>query len=277
MKILLLFTTLFAFIGLCQAAEPENTVNLRLVTYNVACGQWGTPQEIGKALSKEKPDIVFLNEVPTASEGKDVEDWTKLVAKELGLKHVYVGTISSANHKAPDWGDLTGNHGGKFKSIISRTPLIKTEDIATKGRGWSPASAIRVVTKVAGSEISLYSLHLPGTRVWDKSMHQSLAAEIMKRDATGNIMVAGDFNESTDGVVMKELTKQCKLTNVNKNRAIDHILYRFKPTATAKDVKIEWGPKEPEREKKPMRSNRRGHLSDHPWAAATLELKPEAK
>ena len=56
-----------------------------------------------------KLDIIGFNEVPDG-------DWTARVGKVLGMKHCYVGKISSANHK------------DKYKSILSRTPLQGTAE-----------------------------------------------------------------------------------------------------------------------------------------------------
>ena len=94
------------------AAEPDSqdgTTKLRVVAYNVACGQWATPEQIAGLLKPLNPDIVLLSEVPKPNRGKEVKDWSLRVAEELGLKHVHVGTSSSAGHKSPEWGDATGN------------------------------------------------------------------------------------------------------------------------------------------------------------------------
>ena len=127
-----LLITLLSF-ALFPIALPAQTVEgtpakLRVVAYNVACGQWATPERIAKELKDLKPDIVLLSEVPKANRGKKVKDWSRRLADALDLDHVEVGTVSSANHKAPKWGDPTGNYGGKFKSILSRTPLTKGKD-----------------------------------------------------------------------------------------------------------------------------------------------------
>ena len=62
-------------------------------------------------------------------------DPARRLADALGLDHVHVGTVSSAGHKSPKWGDPTGNYGGKFKSILSRTPLTGGMDISVEGSG----------------------------------------------------------------------------------------------------------------------------------------------
>jgi endonuclease/exonuclease/phosphatase family metal-dependent hydrolase len=118
--------------------------------------------ELLEELKALKPDIVLLSEVPKANRGKKAKDWSRRMADALNLDYVHVGTVSSAGHKSPKWGDPTGNYGGKFKSILSRTPLTGGKDISVEGSGWKRASAVRVETEIEGRKLALYSLHLPG-------------------------------------------------------------------------------------------------------------------
>ena len=101
--------------------DPSNPTKLRVIAYNVACGQWATPERIAEELKVLEPDIVLLSEVPKVNRGKKVKDWSQRLADALGLDHVHVGTVSSAGHKSPKWGDPTGNYGGKFKSCLLYT------------------------------------------------------------------------------------------------------------------------------------------------------------
>ena len=138
--------TLVSALLMSTVLHGADTMKLRVVAYNVACGQWATPEQIAEVLKPLNPDIVLLNEVPKADQGKDVKDWSRRLAEQLGLKHVHVGTVSSANHKSPRWGDVTGNYGGKYKSILSRTPLSESKEFLVEGSGWKRASAVRVET-----------------------------------------------------------------------------------------------------------------------------------
>ena len=59
------------------AAEPDSqdgTTKLRVVAYNVACGQWATPEQIAGLFKPLNPDIVLLSEVPKPNRGKEVKD-----------------------------------------------------------------------------------------------------------------------------------------------------------------------------------------------------------
>lgn len=259
-------------------ADQDSTTKLRVVAYNVACGQWATPEQIAELLKPLNPDIVMLSEVPKANRGKDVKDWSLRMAEALNLEHVHVGTVSSAGHKSPKWGDPTGNYGGKFKSILSRTPLTEAKDIAVEGSGWKRANPVRAETVIAGRKFALYSLHLPGfahhkkprTKVeaWEGSKHKQLAEHIKAEDASYEVIVGGDFNEWTDGLVMRALLKETKLENATKEQSIDHILYSTKGQVKLLDSKRDWGPKNQNDQN--IKSN--GCLSDHPWVYCELEI-----
>ena len=91
MHVTRLLITLLSFAS-CHFALPaqtgEGTPKLRVVAYNVACGQWATPERIAKELKDLKPDIVLLSEVPKVNRGKKVKDWSRRLADALDLDHV---------------------------------------------------------------------------------------------------------------------------------------------------------------------------------------------
>jgi hypothetical protein len=101
MKCLTLSLLSFALSAFAAKDSPDK---LRVLAYNVACGQWATPEQIAEVLKSLNPDIVLLSEEPKANRGKKVKDWSHRLAEALELDHVEVGTVSSANHKAPNWG-----------------------------------------------------------------------------------------------------------------------------------------------------------------------------
>jgi endonuclease/exonuclease/phosphatase family metal-dependent hydrolase len=258
--------------------SQEKTTKLRVIAYNVACGQWATPEQLAELLKPLNPDILLLSEVPIANRGKDVKDWSLRLAEALGLKHVHVGTSSSAGHKAPKWGDLTGNYGGKYKSVLSRTPLTEAKDIIVEGSGWKRANPLRVETEIGGRKIALYSLHLPGyahnkkqptkPEAYENSKHKALADHINAEDPSYDLIVGGDFNEWTDGVVMGGLQESCKLKNVVTEQSIDHILYSTARPIKLLEVKRDWGPKN----LNDKNERYEGRLSDHPWIYAEFEI-----
>jgi len=260
------------------AAGQDGTTKLRVVAYNVACGQWATPEQIAEVLKPLNPDIVLLSEVPKANRGKKVRGWSQRMAEALGLDHVHVGTVSSAGHKSPKWGDPTGNYGGKFKSILSRTPLTECKDIPVEGSGWKRANPVRAETEIGGRKFALYSLHLPGyahhkkprtsSAAWEGSKHRSLADHINAEDSSFDVIVGGDFNEWTDSLVMRHLLKTTKLENAITSHSIDHILYSTARPIKLLDAQRDLGPKNQNDQNKKSE----GCLSDHPWVYCEFEI-----
>ena len=258
--------------------DSSDSIKLRVVAYNVACGQWATPERIAGELKALKPDIVLLSEVPKANRGKKAKDWSRRMADALSLDHVHVGTVSSAGHKSPKWGDPTGNYGGKFKSILSRTPLTAGKDISVEGSGWKRASAVRVETEIDGRKFALYSLHLPGfahhkrqpveLSAWEGSKHKALADHINAEKESYDVIVGGDFNEWTEGLVMKSMLKETRMKNSTKEKSIDHILYSTKNKMKLLQTGRDWGPKNQNKDNVKLN----GCLSDHPWVWCELEI-----
>jgi len=275
--ITLLFFASFPFALSGQTGEGS-PAKLRVLAYNVACGQWATPERIAKVLKPLKADVILLSEVPKANRGKKVKDWSRRLADALDLDHVEVGTVSSANHKAPQWEDVTGDYGGKFKSVLSRTPLTKGKDYLPEGSGWGRASVFRVETEINGRKFALYSLHLPGfahhkrqptqAASWEGSKQRGLAERINKEDASFDVIVGGDFNEWTDGLVMRSLLKTTKMKNATQEKSIDHILYSTKKGMKLLQTGRDWGPKNQNKENKKAE----GCLSDHPWVWGEFEV-----
>jgi len=273
-----IFTLFFSILSIILNTNQASATKLRVVAYNVACGQWATPERIAKELTVLRPDIVLLSEVPKTNRGKKVKDWSQRLADALDLDYVHVGTVSSAGHKSPKWGDPTGNYGGKFKSILSRTPLTEGKDISVEGSGWKRASAVRVETEIEGRRLALYSLHLPGfahhnkaptsSAAWEGSKHKALADHINGERESFDVIVGGDFNEWTEGLVMQSMLKETKMKNSNKEKSIDHILYSTKNKMKLLQSGRDWGPKKQNKDNVKLD----GCLSDHPWVWCELEI-----
>ena len=133
-------------------------------------------------------------------------------------------------------------------------------------------------TEINGRKFALYSLHLPGfahhkrqptqATSWEGSKQRGLAERINKEDASFDVIVGGDFNEWSDGLVMRSLLKTTKMANATREKSIDHILY-----STTRPIKLvetgrDWGPKNQNKENKKAE----GCLSDHPWVWCEFEM-----
>ena len=217
------------------SANSKELISVRVAAYNVEFGKNASPEEIGGMFKPYNLDIIGFNEVPDG-------DWTARVGKVVGMKHTYVGKISSANHK------------DKYKSILSRTPLQSTvehELTVQRRRSWNPASVVQANTQIDGIPISFYSLHICRSTDSDKTGHAyRLANEILPKDKSDRIIVLGDFNnEMGDNALRKienagmratwgdlkiDVSKEYTYNALDSKKnhgVIDHIFYSTKSKA----------------------------------------------
>jgi len=236
MKIRLILSILiFAWCGMgisLDASASDKAIHVRVAAYNVEFGKNATPEEIGRMFKPYNLDIIGFNEVPDG-------DWTARVGKVVGMKHTYVGKISSANHK------------DKYKSILSRTPLQSTVEHELT----VPASVVQAITQIEGIPISFYSLHICRSTNSDKTGHAyRLAYEILPKDKTNRIIVLGDFNNemgdnalekienagmrATWGDLKIDVSKEYTYNALDPKKnlgVIDHIFYSTKSKAKVAD------------------------------------------
>ena len=172
------------------APDSDKPVHARVAAYNVEFGKNASPEEIGRMFKPYKLDIIGFNEVPGG-------EWTARVGKVLGMKHVYVGKVSSANHK------------DKYKSILSRTPLELTAEhelSVDRRRSWNPASCVKATTKIDGILVAFYSLHICRSTDSHNTGHAyRLANEVLSKEKTDRVIVLGDFNNNLGDGAMKML------------------------------------------------------------------------
>ncbi len=212
----------------------KDAVTLRVAAYNVEFSKSATAEQIGEMFKPFKLDVIGFNEAPDG-------DWTKRVGKVLRMGHSYVGKISSANHK------------DKYKTILSRFPLEETGEVSLKGVGWNPASAVKAVIRKGGIPITFYSLHICGSEK-DKGHAYFLATEVLPKEKSERVIVAGDFNNRVgddslnfvEGAGMRptwkdleiELSQQFSYNAFAPEKqagVIDHIFYNASSGAKAAD------------------------------------------
>ena len=222
------------------APESGKSIHVRVAAYNVEFGKNATPEQIGEMFKPYNLDIIGFNEVPDG-------DWTARVGKALGMKHTYVGKISSANHK------------DKYKSILSRTPLqgtVEHELSVERRRSWNPASVVRAVTQIDGIPISFYSLHICRSTDSHNTGHAyRLSNEVLPKEQTERVIVLGDFNNNMGDVAMnmleetglsptwkdlkidvsKEFTYNALKPEQSNLGVIDHIFYNTGSRARTRD------------------------------------------
>lgn len=214
---------------------------LTVVAYNVEFSRTTRPENVADLLAPVKPDIICFSEVPNGG-------WTGKVGKILDMPYHFIGSVASGNHIL-QYPDLTHKHFGKFKSILSKHPIVEGRDVITQGDGWRPAGAVRgTIVLPEGDSITVYSLHVP-TGI--ESPSTSASFDLVKylnlnHGDNDNIVLAGDFNDLNDSQSMRlyyengfestwdgldidlngRTTSLYKLSPTPDIRVIDHIIYR---------------------------------------------------
>ncbi len=208
---------------------------MKIIAYNIEFAKATTPEDIALHLKPEIPDIICFSEVPNG-------DWTTRVGEQLNMNYCYVGKVASANHEQ-DYPDKTGKYYGKYKSVLSRTPLTGMEEWNLSGIGWSPVSVVFARTKIDGNELLIGSLHIPSG---EKDPAGSCAAdlsELMEPYKEERVVITGDYNDLMDSAPMKILydkgfnnawqatgydlrgRKTCDAKSAGDYGVIDHLLY----------------------------------------------------
>jgi endonuclease/exonuclease/phosphatase family metal-dependent hydrolase len=191
LQVVTFFIASFCSDSICLvAAESEKPVIVRVAAYNVEFGRSTSPEQVGNMFKPYNLDIIGFNEVPDG-------EWTARVGKVLGMKHSYLGKISSANHK------------DKYKSILSRTPLQEAAEhelTVERRRSWNPASVVKAVTKIDGAEVAIYSLHVCRSTDSHRTGHvYRLAHEVLPKEKKNRVIVLGDFNNNIGDTAMNML------------------------------------------------------------------------
>ena len=206
MKYLNILLIILPFIFSCSSDTPENDkekippiidTSIRVGTFNVDVGQTATAEEIALSLKSFYLDIRSLEECPILiDKNSGVEEFYSIIGKALGMEYFYIGDISSGNHWI-EWGkDKTGKYAGKYKVILSKTPILQSKEFALEGKGWTHSSTIRIETKIKNKELTFYSLHIPGSAgVVEGSVMKNLVDVVLMKDTSKRIIVMGDFND----------------------------------------------------------------------------------
>lgn len=150
-------------------------MRIRIASFNVEFSKSTTPEEVGEMFRPFAFDLIGFCEVPDG-------DWTARVGRVLGMEHAFVGAISSANHQ------------DKYKSILSRQPLRRAEEVRLEVEGgWNPASVVRAEVAFGGAPILFHSLHICSCGLTNGHA-RLLAQEVLAKETRHGVVAVGDFN-----------------------------------------------------------------------------------
>ena len=206
----------------------EGKTRIRFAAYNVLFGLWAKPKSIGEMLKQYDLDVICFNEVPNG-------DWTARVGQVLGMDHVHVGNISSANHM------------NKYKSILCRFPLFNKGEVVINAKGWKPASLVSAKANIRGVPLTIYSTHIPGQLEVEESAAAFIAENLISSSVSDNLFILGDFNnhlnegalKSFNKIGVKSIWEELPIDTVkisthkhiesgNESGVIDHIFFKTK-------------------------------------------------
>lgn len=185
--------------------NPKLDTSIRVGAFNVGVGQTATAKDIALSLKSLYLDILSLEECPILiDKNSGVEEFYSIIAKALGMEYSYISDMSSGNHWI-EWGkDKTGKYAGKYKVILSKTPILQSKEFALEGTGWTNSSTIRIETKIKNKEFTFYSLHIPGSAgVVKGSVMKDLVDVVLSKDTSKRIIVMGDFNDLPESNAMQ--------------------------------------------------------------------------
>ncbi|MDA7653380.1 endonuclease/exonuclease/phosphatase family protein [bacterium] len=216
-------------VELKKLKNKENIeARIRFAAYNVLFGLWAKPKSIGEMFKQYDLDVICFNEVPNG-------DWTARVGRVLGMDHVHVGKVSSANHR------------NKYKSILCRFPLFDKREVTINAKGWKPASLVSAKANIKGVPLMIYSTHIPGQLDAEGSAAAFIAKNLISSSVSENLFILGDFNnhlnegalKSFNKVGVKSIWKELPIDTLkisthkhiesgNESGVIDHIFFRTK-------------------------------------------------
>ncbi|NNE99497.1 MAG: hypothetical protein HKN25_10810 [Pyrinomonadaceae bacterium] len=177
---------------------------VRIATYNihkcVGLDRRFSPERIVDVLRETKADVIALQEVLCHSNPRVRENQAQFIAGELGMNY----SFGKNRHIR------TGQYGN---AVLSRLDILESEkfDISVDKR--EPRGVLRARIKLSRTKyIQFFNLHL-GTSFFErrKQVHKLLASHVLdKKSFSGKRIIAGDFNEWTNGLTTRLFKRNFK-------------------------------------------------------------------
>lgn len=174
---------------------------IRIVTYNihkcVGLDRRFSPARIVRVLRELDADIVALQEVVDHPEPGGREDQAGFIARELRMRYEF-----GHNRYLGD--------GGYGNAVLTRLEIEEAENFDISIRKREPRGCLRTRIHLGrGRPLEFFNLHL-GTSFFErrKQVRKLLEGGLLEKGAfAGNRIVAGDFNEWTNGLTTRLFEK----------------------------------------------------------------------
>ncbi|MBK5106842.1 MAG: endonuclease/exonuclease/phosphatase family protein [Anaerolineales bacterium] len=191
--------------GYFASGEPVPGEKLKIVTWNLSFAENLEPaiEALTQVDELKNADILLLQEMD--------EIGVERLAQELGYNYVY---YPATVHR---------RHNKKFgNAVLTKWEIVEHEKILLPKSGSDrkhTRNAVRAVIRIAGQEISAYSVHLE--TFWVFQSREKRQATFLKNQykEDENIVVGGDFNSITGGSILylEQMMEQAGLRRLSKN------------------------------------------------------------
>lgn len=192
---------------------------LRVATYNVHIGlELGGElnektvldfRKIGALLRSLNLDLAAINEIDSGCQRTHYAHQPALLSKEANMGIVFAQSRAISSDKYPDQGPVWGNYG---VAALARKPLLVVEQFALPLPDTLEPRTALIVRTVEKNPVYLVVTHLPWEQTPEiEALRVRCVEEITRRVKAGGyapVLIAGDFNASSDSPTMRALRKE---------------------------------------------------------------------
>ena len=169
-----------------HAAEPSDTIRLRVMTYNLRLGELATLEELAQHISAFKPDVVALQEVDIHTQRamckhQNGKDFISTLAYHTGMFGIYGKTI---------------NYRGGYEGIgmLTRFPYISIKKVPLPNpQNTEPRVALVVTCEAGADTLCLAATHLDVVAIETRNIQANYLCDVLQKQPYP-VVLAGDFN-----------------------------------------------------------------------------------
>lgn len=199
LMIAVLFSTMSA---LCVNAQSSDTLNIRMMSYNLRFGELATLDEIGMHIKSFAPDFVALEEV-------DVNSYRGMAKHQNGKN--FIAELSGATGMFAAFGksiNLSAKDSYYGIGLLSKYPIIKTEKyMLPNPRNTEQRVLLCAWVEMGNDTVVVASTHL--CYLNEDTKFEQAGAIIEQMDNAGNYpkLVGGDFNTNPKSITYNRFIK----------------------------------------------------------------------
>lgn len=196
---LLLFLLMLSVEPAAAQDHPADSISVRVVTYNIAGGRFGSVDSLAATLAQLAPDVVALQEVASNWEAVSQSvDQAEALGLRLGMESFYAPIYTVED-------DTLGTRRFGL-ALLTRHPVVQRQDhpltrLSTQDETPTPRPMPgfpEIVVRVGEVEVRVFSTHLDFRR--DPSVRQEQVREMLGvlGDLSSPTLLLGDLNARPD-------------------------------------------------------------------------------